>query len=263
MSRPEALLRVIVHGRASGAWNMAIDEALLDRPESGCTLRFYAWNRPTVSLGYAQPLASAVDLELARRRGIAVVRRPTGGRAVLHADEITYAIAAPADAGVLAGGVSAAYRRIAAGLQAGLGRLGARVDVERTGSATSPAHKGACFGARTRYELSVGGRKLAGSAQRRRAGRLLQHGSLLLGSPDPYWWAALGPGHEEALRASLGLDEILPVRPGTRALVAALAAAMAVELGLPARRSRLTVAERRAARRRYDTYRDPAWTGRR
>jgi lipoate-protein ligase A len=260
---PRPLLRVVVDGRAPGAWNMAVDDALLRRPGSGWTLRFYGWDRPTVSLGYAQPLRGAVDEALARRLGIPLVRRPTGGRAVLHADEITYAITAPADQGPLAGAVSAAYRRIAAGLQTGFGRLGATVDVERAGAAPSPAHKGACFSARTRYELSAGGRKLAGSAQRRRDGRLLQHGSLLLGRPDARLWAALGEGYEEALDASLGLDELMPARPARRVLVAALSHGIADALGLPLRATRLSTAERRAARRRYATYRDPAWTRRR
>ena len=96
-------LRVIVDGRCPGAWNMAVDEALLRAP-GGWTLRFYRWNRPTVSLGYGQPLARGVDAAYAARLGIPLVRRPTGGRAVLHADELTYSLTAPAESGPLAGG---------------------------------------------------------------------------------------------------------------------------------------------------------------
>ena len=112
-----------MHGRGPAAWNMAVDEALLSAPHSGWTLRFYGWHRPTVSLGYAQPFDRGVDVALAQRLAIPLVRRPTGGRAVLHAGELTYSIAAPADTGALAGGVSTSYRRIAAGLRAGLGLL--------------------------------------------------------------------------------------------------------------------------------------------
>lgn len=266
LARP--LLRVLVHGRAPAAWNMAVDETLLDAPHGGWTLRFYAWKRPTVSLGYAQPFDHGVDVALAQRFGMALVRRPTGGRAVLHAGELTYSITAPADTGILAGGVSASYRRIAAGLQAGLRLLGAEPDVERSGTARLPAHpvrplhKGPCFSARTRYELSVGGRKLVGSAQRRRDGRLLQHGSILLDAPDRRLWAVLGEGSRQAADASLGLYELLSVRPTRRALVACLTRGIAEALGLPARRSQLTVTERRTARRLCVRYRDPQWTRR-
>jgi len=256
-------LRVLVHGRASGAWNMAVDEALLDAADGGWTLRFYAWDRPTISLGYAQPMLRGVDTERARKLGIPLVRRPTGGRAVLHADEITYSLAAPAESGALAGGISASYRIIAAGLQEGLRLAGTEVDVERCGAAPAPSHKGPCFSARTRYELSAGGRKLAGSAQRRRDGRLLQHGSLLLGAPDLRLWSALGPGFREASAASTYLDALLAARPGRRALVSCLSRGIAAQLEMPVQRCELSVAERRAAAARAAAYRGAAWTRRR
>jgi lipoate-protein ligase A len=241
---------------------MAVDEALLSAPHSGWTLRFYGWHRPTVSLGYAQPFDRGVDVALAQRLAIPLVRRPTGGRAVLHAGELTYSIAAPADTGALAGGVSTSYRRIAAGLRAGLGLLGAEVEVERSGAAPVPAHKGPCFSARTRYELSVGGRKLVGSAQRRRDGRLLQHGSILLDAPDRRLWGVLGEGSRQAADVSVGLHELLAVRPTRRALVACLAEGIADALGMPVLRSQLAVAERRTARGLCARYRDPQWTRR-
>jgi lipoate-protein ligase A len=256
------LLRVVVHPGAAGPWNMAVDDALLRDPQGGWTLRFYSWETPTISVGYAQPLQRAVDEQLARRRHIPLVRRPTGGRAVLHADELTYAIVAPADRGVLAGDISASYRRIAAGLHAGLRRLGAAVEVERTGVTPPSAHRGACFSARTRSELSVDGRKLVGSAQRRLGGRLLQHGSLLLGPPQPRLWAALGEGADEALRASVGLEEVLGWRPGARALIASLTAGIAAELGLTPRRTRLSRHQRLRAAALYRHYRSAEWTQR-
>lgn len=242
---------------------MAVDDALLRDGSGGWVLRFYAWDGPTISIGYAQPLQRAVDEQRARALRIPLVRRPTGGRAVLHADELTYSIAAPADAGALAGGVSASYRRIAAGLQAGLRALGADVEVERTGIAQPPSHRGACFSARTRYELSVGGRKLVGSAQRRQGGRLLQHGSLLLGAPRRHLWSALGEGADEALRASVGLEEILGARPGARALIAGLSDGIAAELGLVRRFTRLSLRQRRSAARLVHRYRSRGWTRRR
>jgi lipoate-protein ligase A len=242
---------------------MAVDEALLRLPESGWVLRFYEWRRPTVSLGYGQPMRRGVDQALARSLGVDVVRRPTGGRAVLHADEITYAIAAPADEGALAGGISSSYRRIARGLQAGLALLGVEAHIERSGAAPTPNRKGPCFAARTRYELSARGRKLAGSAQRRADGRLLQHGSLLMGPPRRRLWSALGAGHEDAAGASVGLDDLIAVRPSRRTIAACLSRGISDALGLEPRTSRLTVRELRGARGLAARYRDAGWTRRR
>ena len=94
-----SFLRVVVNTGGSGAWNMGLDEALLEDSFGGWTLRLYRWDRPTISLGYAQPHEQGVDTIVARRLGIPVVRRPTGGRAVLHADELTYALTGPVDHG--------------------------------------------------------------------------------------------------------------------------------------------------------------------
>ncbi|MBM51661.1 MAG: hypothetical protein CL485_01415, partial [Acidobacteria bacterium] len=94
---------------------MGLDEALLEDPFGGWTLRLYRWDRPTISLGYAQPHEQGIDAVVARRLGIPVVRRPTGGRAVLHADELTYALAGPVDHGPLSGRISQSYRCIANG----------------------------------------------------------------------------------------------------------------------------------------------------
>ena len=256
-------LRVVVDAGASGAWNMAVDEALLDDPDGGWTLRLYRWDRPTISLGYAQPHERGVDTIVARRLGIPVVRRPTGGRAVLHADELTYALTGPADCGPLSGTVSQSYRYVAAGLQAGLRRLGAEVQIARNGPTPRPSGKGPCFNARARYDLSVCGRKVAGSAQRRRDGRLLQHGSVLLGHPDGRLWVALGPGSRQAAESSIGLVEVLGRRPAARALAFSLSEALGEALRLTPRRGVLSRAEIRRARGLEAKYRDIRWIRRR
>ncbi len=240
---------------------MAVDEALLRTADSGCILRFYGWARPAVSLGYAQPLGQGVDTLQARRHHVDVVRRPTGGRAVLHVDEITYAIAAPVDHGVLSGDISSSYRRIADGIRSGLARLGVEATLERAGAATVPKAKGPCFSARARHELLVRGRKLVGSAQRRAGGRLLQHGSLLLASPDRRLWSVLGDGYTQAANASIGLDEVV-ARPSRRLLMACLSVGIGDGLGLPVRWGHLTRREVRASRRLAARYRDPRWTRR-
>ena len=118
-----SFLRVVVNDGGSGAWNMGLDEALLEDPFGGWPLRLYRWDRQTISLGYAQPHEQGVDTVVARRLGIPVVRRPTGGRAVLHADELTYALVGPVDQGPLSGHISQSYRRNDNGLLPGLRRL--------------------------------------------------------------------------------------------------------------------------------------------
>ena len=258
-----SFLRVVVNAGGSGAWNMGLDEALLEDPFGGWTLRLYRWDRPTISLGYAQPHEQGIDAVVARRLGIPVVRRPTGGRAVLHADELTYALAGPVDHGPLSGRISQSYQCIANGLQTGLRRLGVNVQLERSESAVSPFSKGPCFSARTRYELSGGGRKIAGSAQRRRGGRLLQHGSVLLGSPNRQLWAALGHGYRQAAESSIGLTEVLGQRPSARTLAFNLAIALGEVVQLPPRHCVLSCAEIRRARGHEEKYSDERWTLRR
>ncbi len=162
---------------------MGVDEALLRSAGAGGrpALRFYGWRGPWLSLGYPQPDDPAREAACAGA-GVGIVRRSTGGRAVLHGGDLTYALAAPVRA--LPSGVRASYALLAGALAAGLRALG--VAVERSaGGAAGPA-PGAfdCFERPAAEELCVGGRKLAGSAQRRAAGGLLQHGSLRL-EPDP------------------------------------------------------------------------------
>ncbi len=170
--------RLIRSGRLPGARNMAIDHALAAglAPGSG-VLRLYGWARPTVSFGRNERSAGLYSVRAARERGIDLVRRPTGGRAVLHDVELTYAVVAPARA---FGGARAAYRRINAALAGALGSLGAPVELSADGEAVG-LEAGPCFGRAVAGEVVSGGRKLVGSAQARIGGALLQHGSILVG----------------------------------------------------------------------------------
>ncbi|MBI2081812.1 MAG: lipoate--protein ligase family protein [candidate division NC10 bacterium] len=193
--------RCIRSGALPGPLNMGLDEALAlscARGEGGPVLRLYAWDPPTVSVGYAQPLAGAVDLEACRRLGVGVVRRMTGGRAVLHQHELTYAVAFPEDF-FGPGGVQEDYRRISRGLLLGLRRLGVRADLRRGASGRGPVSS-VCFLATSRFELAVGGRKLVGSAQRRLRGAVLQHGSVLVDLEPAVWEAALPALRRPAFR---------------------------------------------------------------
>ncbi len=175
--------RLILHPTpARGAWNMAVDEAILEacgRGESLPTLRLYAWEPACLSLGYAQPV-SDVDLERLQANGWDLVRRPTGGRAVLHVDELTYAVIGPPDEPRLAGSVLESYNRLAAALVDALRLLSLPVQVEEHAAAPSRNPNPVCFEMPSTYEITVGGKKLVGSAQARRREGVLQHGSLPL-----------------------------------------------------------------------------------
>ena len=168
---------------AHGAWNMAVDEAILEavgRSESLPTLRLYAWDPACLSLGYAQPVTD-VDIPRLQAYGWELVRRPTGGRAVLHTDELTYSVIALPNEPRVAGTVLESYRRLAHALVEALNLLSIRVEVnENSPSAHSLGANPVCFEVPSTYEITVDGKKLVGSAQARRKEGVLQHGSLPL-----------------------------------------------------------------------------------
>lgn len=165
-------------GRA-GAQNMAIDEALLfESDRSGtATLRLYCFAPPCLSFGRNEPALSRYDRTAIERLGIDVVRRPTGGRAVWHEHEVTYAVAAPIAA---FGSLRDSYRAIHERLAHALARLGIAATLAPRSSARPSLDRGACFASPVGGEVMVEGKKMIGSAQVRRRGAFLQHGSILL-----------------------------------------------------------------------------------
>ncbi len=177
--------RFLDTGHRDGAWNMAVDEALLLGVAAGSsppTIRVFGWEPPTVSTGRSQDVAAELDLDACAGAGVGVVRRPTGGRAVFHAGELTYAVAAPAGAPPLGSSIMEDYRAIAEGLIEGLSILGVTADLATVATDPRGGEDGPsppCFVSAGRYEIVVAGRKLVGSAQRRSSGAVLQHGSLL------------------------------------------------------------------------------------
>ena len=179
---PHATWRLIVHGEAPGALNMAIDEAMLIALVEGVSppaLRFYGWAPPCLSLGRNQPVTDA-DLPACRVAGVDLVRRPTGGRAILHTDELTYSVTLMASDPRAAGGVVESYRRLSEGLLAGLRYLG--IEAVQAHGQRKPASEltAICFETPSDYEITANGRKLVGSAQWRSRGKVLQHGTLPL-----------------------------------------------------------------------------------
>ncbi len=174
--------RLVTTFPAHGAWNMAVDEAILEavgRAESPSTLRLYAWEPACLSLGYAQPLED-VDFPRLQARGWELVRRPTGGRAILHTDEITYSVIAPLNEPRVAGTVLESYGRLAAALVAALHLLNIPVEIQGRNTGNRETPNPVCFEVPSTSEITAGGRKLVGSAQARRKEGILQHGSLPL-----------------------------------------------------------------------------------
>ena len=183
---------------------MALDQTLLESAAAGDfppTLRFYRWSPPALSIGRFQPL-SDVDLDSCAARGIEVVRRPTGGKSILHLDDFTYSIVTGPDF-PLPGGVVEDYRMICRGILLALKHLGLEAAIQpREGEAYRLAG-GACFAAITQADLELSGRKLCGSAQVRRRGALLQHGSILMEDRSELLFALLRFAGEEERKNGL------------------------------------------------------------
>lgn len=200
--------RYLVTPPATGAENMALDEALMQRAAASgeWVLRVYSWSRPTISLGRNQTARARYDLETIRNRGYGIVRRPTGGRAILHHREITYSVTAPVND---AGDLRQSYGRINELLIDALQRLGVGVQVAAPRERAMAPGLTPCFDTPAAGELVVGAHKLAGSAQWRADGGLLQHGSILI-ADDQTELAALtttpmrAPPPPATLSAALG-----------------------------------------------------------
>jgi len=252
---------VLIDGAASGAWNMALDAALLQAAEreGTRTLRLYAWDPPTLSFGRNEPALRRYDRERIAARGLAVVRRPTGGRAVWHHREVTYAVAAPADT---FGSLRDTYREIHAMLAGALGSLGAPVLL----AADRPADgvgSGACFASAAGGEvMALRGGKVVGSAQVRGDGAFLQHGSVLLAA-DQDVVAGVTAG-DAAAPSATGLDALLPPeRASWSAVSGAIHRAAAERWGAPVAAAEMPAGIRRAADALVPRFADPAWTWRR
>jgi lipoate-protein ligase A len=180
---------------------MVVDERLLEqavKEDTAPVLRLYTWDPPAVSLGRFQDEKNAVNAEACKRLGFDIVRRITGGRAVLHHQELTYSIVSRTDNTLFPQDVLGTYKVIAAGLLAGLRNLGIEAEmVSRSNRRAALVEKKAkdpfCFTSPSWYEILVNGKKIIGSAQRRVSGAFLQHGSILI-KRDPALEAAVIPG---------------------------------------------------------------------
>ncbi|MCS6963741.1 lipoate--protein ligase family protein [Thermoflexus sp.] len=197
---------------ADGATHMAIDVAMVEAVAEGKappTVRFYCWEPPCLSLGRRQSV-SEVDLQRCQAEGVEVVRRPTGGRAILHANELTYSVVFPETDLRAMGGVLETFRRFSEAFAHALRALG--VSDVALAPRLDPVARGSgfvCFEVPTDYELTVNGRKIMGSAQWRHQGVVLQHGSLpLAGDPGAIArYLKNGPDPERLRRRTITLQE--------------------------------------------------------
>lgn len=247
---------------APGYVNMAIDAALLASVADGAvpSIRFYRWSPACLSFGRNQAARDVYDRDRAAGRGWDVVRRPTGGLAVLHDAELTCSVVVPL--GRL-GGPRATYRRIHQAIAAGLATLGVRTSLAAAGSARTPDGAAACFASPAGGEILVAGRKLVGSAQRVERRTILQHGSLLLSGRQARVDEVRADADAPNPDGSIALDELLAAAPSAADLSRALASGFAAELGIALEPADLSDDERGLARRLEATYRDDAWTWRR
>jgi len=268
--------RFIVDGPADAAWNMAVDEALAASAAAGDALpalRIYRWRRPAVTIGYFQSWQEEVDHGYCRRHGLDVVRRITGGRAIVHdPDEITYSVTAPLEGPFRGASLHEIYTRLSEALVRGLRLLG--IPAEFTGGRRRAAGRGrtpVCFQSLSFAEASVQGRKVIGSAQKRWSRRFLQQGSIPLTIRTGTTFSALSfpteALRERALRAAprkmAGLREFRP-GIGPDEIVEALRRGFAESFGVRMLDDGPTGTERDRARELVRTrYGAAAWNMRR
>lgn len=260
---------------STGAWNMAVDEAILDhihRGESKPTLRLYAWNPPCLSLGHAQPFKDA-DIERLKSHGWDVVRRATGGRAILHTDELTYSVTGSADELILAGGVLESYNRLSKALLHAVRALSLPVEVkeyESAGHALSVTNP-VCFEVPSTYEITVNGKKLIGSAQARKKGGVLQHGSLPLTGDltricDALVFESESARHtakERLLARATTVESVIGVDTAWETAAQAFVGGFEAELGIQFERGEISPSEiQRAEELVKEKYTHASWTER-
>jgi lipoate-protein ligase A len=240
---------------------MAVDESLYRSALSGesiATVRLYGFHPPTVSHGYRQLVEDVVDPLACLRHGVEWVRRPTGGRALLHRYELTYSVASPV-AGPLQGlSVRGVYDFVNGAIRRALANVGVPVDgatpaLRSPGMRVSPSLP--CLALPERHEICAGGKKLVASAQRRTARGFLQHGAILYRVDGSLWDRISTPGNRVPLEA-VGIEDLVPEPPPRSVLAAALRASFeeafdgaAVPDGLDAAEQSLA----RSLRRKYDS----------
>lgn len=289
------MIRVLSTPGYSPAYNMAVDEVLLDAcRRDACTgdaykgnahrgdthrlnadmmvFRIYSWRPPAVSIGFGQEAEREIDPRQCDRYGIELVRRITGGRAVLHDQELTYSLVAPESHPALGGLSGVILRAVSEALVETLKHFGIPAELAMEGHCGSGGNDDVCFTATGRYEITAAGRKLAGSAQRRSRGVVLQHGSLLLG-PGHRRLPLLMPARETDRRETIArllnhrtisVAELISDPPSFEEWTDCLTRSMLDRLNVEGRTDVLDAEERQAADSLVRTrYGNADWTYRR
>jgi lipoate-protein ligase A len=266
--------RLLTTPAARGAWNMALDQSILEhigRGESLPTLRLYAWTPACLSLGYAQSF-SDVDVTRLKQHGWEVVRRVTGGRAILHTDELTYSVIAPSNEPRMEGSVLESYNRLAQALLLAVKSLEIPVEMKEDIKHGAILHNNpVCFEVPSTYEITVDGKKLIGSAQARKKEGVLQHGSLPLTGELTRICQALVFENESArenaskrlLERATTVESALGRRISWENAAQAMVKAFEAQLGLNFERGELSESEsKRTDELVKEKYDHPAWTER-
>lgn len=174
----------IKSGKQDAFFNMALDELLMNKVRRGeipPVIRLYEWKTPTLSIGYFQKMEKEIDIPKVEEYGYQLVRRKTGGRGVLHDKELTYSLVLPEDYEGIPKSVTESYRILSEGIKEGFKNLGLDAYFSIPDKKERREERSSvCFDTPSWYELVVEGRKIAGSAQTRSEGVIMQHGSILL-----------------------------------------------------------------------------------
>ncbi len=275
--------RLIKDGYHNGFMNMAIDEAIMIAHREGWvppTIRFYQWSPPAVSLGYFQNLKKEIDIEACQKKGVDIVRRPTGGKAVLHDQELTYSFVIKENHPLVNDSILETYKKISRGIIRGLSYLGVEAklvplreklkndplsrETERNSEPPYSAIKSICFSASAQYEVQIEGKKIVGSAQVRKGGVVLQHGSLLIKLEKDKLFSVFNfpsPEVRERLKGrfkAIGLEEVLGREVSFSELAEILPRGFEEEFGVKLVEGRLTEEEKEISRglfkNKYSTY---------
>ena len=255
--------RLIVDGPADGAVNMAVDEALLDSVARGgiTTVRFYRFTAPTLTFGYGQQREQICNETACRRLGIDRIRRITGGRALLHHDELTYSVTGARPAG----SPRTHYGLVNGAIRNALTNLGVPVDApgnpSKSSTAASAPNQSSCLSVHTGHELTAEGQKLVASAMRLRRNGFLVHGSILWDVDRTLWKNVFALPDASTLRA-VGIRELATPDFGEAELIEALTYSFEILFGVREEHASLTAREVERVARLEEKYRSEGWTNR-
>jgi lipoate-protein ligase A len=265
--------RLITNTSNNAFYNMAVDEAIMilhSQNKVPPTLRFYSWEPAALSLGYFQKAKTEIDYQNCQDEGVDLVRRLTGGRAILHDQELTYSIIISEDYKLLSDSIEKSYQQISKGLVSGLQALGipAELKAVEKGKKTPAGHSAACFDAPSWYEVILDNKKLIGSAQRRKNNVILQHGSLPLAIAAKKIFRLLNYSSEKQRKRARRIFSAKSTSLNKEGynfsdsvLEKSLTAGLGQALGVEFERGELTRPEKKLAQKlAEEKYKDQKWT---